>query len=461
MILHGFVTASTSVNFSASLSNNTTAKSQSSQARDPLSQEMSSKLQNNQLPQDSGALREKFKDDVEQSQQAEQQFQEELLKDETFEKLNQELQEDGYELTDAVFHAESNDTGNFTLDYQNSQGEWANVQGSMNDGQLDELKKQTQASQEAMNENLRSSEAFQEFNQQLLDEGFVETGTEFDSENLIPSEDSTGEGSESANPNQGSSNPTGNSEQGDASGNPGEGSNNPNAGSENPDAGSDNPDAGSENSQGAASNGENSTQSNALEENQRKDDPKAQMQVQYENPETNVTATITGSFDDEDELEQVVLERSDSLLDLLWWIVPLLGVAGFIAYLLYTKYRRELKSELEKDVPFDYRGEARRLMALAQDDYNKKEYKDAFANGGRAVRMLVIYQLGLNQEATNKELLNHLDHKMPNFMKISGALGTCSLVEFAKAEPTGDNFENVVSVFESLYGKNPIKKRIS
>ena len=50
-------------------------------------------------------------------------------------------QEDGYELTDAVFHAESNDTGNFTLDYQNSQGEWANVQGSMNDGQLDELKK--------------------------------------------------------------------------------------------------------------------------------------------------------------------------------------------------------------------------------------------------------------------------------------------------------------------------------
>ena len=156
---------------------------------------MSSKLQNNQLPQDSGALREKFKDDVEQSQQAEQQFQEELLKDETFEKLNQELQEDGYELTDAVFHAESNDTGNFTLDYQNSQGEWANVQGSMNDGQLDELKKQTQASQEAMNENLRSSEAFQEFNQQLL--MFVETGTEFDSENLIPSELSTGEGSES------------------------------------------------------------------------------------------------------------------------------------------------------------------------------------------------------------------------------------------------------------------------
>ena len=52
------------------------------------------------------------------------------------------------------------------------------------------------------------------------------------------------------------------------------------------------------NSQGAASNGENSTQSNA---SQRKDDPKAQMQVQYENPETNVTATITGSFDDEDQ----------------------------------------------------------------------------------------------------------------------------------------------------------------
>ena len=50
---------------------------------------MSSKLQNNQLPQDSEALREKFKDDVEQSQQAEQQFKEELIKDETFEKLNQ------------------------------------------------------------------------------------------------------------------------------------------------------------------------------------------------------------------------------------------------------------------------------------------------------------------------------------------------------------------------------------
>ena len=112
----------------------------------------------------------------------------------------------------------------------------------MNDGQLDELKKQTQASQEAMNENLRSSEAFQELNQQLLDEGFVETGTEFDSENLIPSEDSTGGGSESANQNQGTSNPAGNSEQGDASDNSDAGSENSGAESDNSDAGSGNPD---------------------------------------------------------------------------------------------------------------------------------------------------------------------------------------------------------------------------
>ncbi len=445
--------------------NSQQGQQQNSQSRDPLSKEISSKLQNNQIPQDGEALRQKFQDDVKAAQEAEKQFKEDLLKNENFEKLSKELQEEGYDLKDSVFNTQSNDTGNFTLDYQNPQGQWASVQGAMEDGNLEELTKQTQVSQEAMNENLRSSESFQELDQQLLEDGFVETGTEFDAQNRIQQGGMAGQESESENQGEGAGNSEGSENQGEGAGNS-EGSENQGEGAgnsegsenqqsaENPD-GTENPEESSENQgENAENTGEDSGKSDASE---TKDAQKTKVKVQYENPETNVTATITGDFEEE-ELKQVVLERSDSPFDFLWWIIPLWGIVGLIAYILYRKYRRDGASGLAGGVPFDYRMEARRLMAIAQEDHKRKEYKDAFANSGRAIRMLVSYQLGLNKEVTNRELLNHLDHTMKNFMQISQALGTCSLVEFAKAEPTDDNFENMVSVFEFLYGKNQIKR---
>lgn len=375
---------------------------------DPFSQSVSSRLQNSQIPQDGQAIQEKYEEAVQENRQTEEQFQDELAKNEDFDQLNQELLDEGFQQTDSTINAESQDTGNFTIDYQNEEGEWGSLEGRMEDGEITEIQKQTQPMQEELLDSLKSSEQFQELDQELLDDGFVQTETQFQGKTNVGEQ------------NQGNS-----SEQNNLS----------------------------------EQNSSEEITSEEIEENANQSslEQETQVSVQYENPETNATASITGVFDEE-ELEEVILNRSDSPFEFLWWVIPLLAIIGFIIYLVYRKYHNKNQKEMILDESFDYKKEAKKLITKAQYNFKEGNYKNAFSDGSSAIKLLLSYQLQLNKEITNKELLAQIDWRSPNFMKISEALGTASLVEFAKAKPTDTNFDMIVSVFETVYKEKQPKK---
>ena len=380
---------------------------QNEQSRDPFSQSVSSRLQNNQIPQDGQAIQEKYEEAVQENRQVEEQFQNELAKNEDFDQLHQELLDEGFQQTDSTINAESEDTGNFTVDYQNKDGELGSLEGRMEDGKITEIQKQTQSMQEELLNNLKSSERFQELDQQLLDEGFIETETQFQGKTDL-GEQSLDDSSEQNNLSEQNS------------------------------------------SEEQTSDIDESMNKSSLEQETR-------VSVQYENPETNATASITGVFDEE-ELKEVILDRSDSSFEFLWWMIPLLIIIGFIVYLIYRKYYIKNQKEMVLDEPFDYKVEARKLIIKAQYNFKEGNYKNAFSDGSSAIKLLLSYQLQLNKEITNKELLAQIDWRSPNFMKISEALGTASLIDFAKAKPTDTNFDMIVSVFEIIYKEKRPRK---
>ncbi len=125
-------------------------------------------------------------------------------------------------------------------------------------------------------------------------------------------------------------------------------------------------------------------------------------------------------------------------------------------------YRKYYNNKNQKgvilDEPFDYKKEAKKLITKARYNFKQGNHKNAFSNGSSAIKLLLSYQLQLNKEITNKELLAQIDWRSPNFMKISEALGTASLIEFAKAKPTDVNFEMILSVFKTVYKEKQPKK---
>jgi len=156
----------------------TNAEPDPSQQQQP--QTPQEKLQNNQMNQDSSALKEQIEQQLEAEQQQQEAFEENLFNNPDFQKYDQELQDQGYELSEKQLDPESNDTGSFNLTYENKQGETASLQGNMEDGELQDVQKQTAEDRQGMMEALNQSETFQQFQEELYSEGFNQTSVSYD-----------------------------------------------------------------------------------------------------------------------------------------------------------------------------------------------------------------------------------------------------------------------------------------
>ncbi|MCV0366212.1 MAG: hypothetical protein K5798_02970 [Nitrosopumilus sp.] len=137
------------------------------------------RLQNNQIPQDSSALKQQIYEQLEDENQLRKEFENTLATNEQFQEFHKELLEQGYDVTGGNLDPTTNSTGNFQVDYQNKQGKWAKLQGSMTDGTIDKIQSQTQQETEQMLEQLRSDPTFQQYDEQLRLDEFSELGMEF------------------------------------------------------------------------------------------------------------------------------------------------------------------------------------------------------------------------------------------------------------------------------------------
>ncbi len=148
------------------------------------SQNQQQRLQNNQLSQDSYALKQQIQKQVQQQEQIKKEFEKQLLSNNDFLNRHQKLLENGYNVTNDILNPMSNDTGSFDIKYKNTDGKWATLQGNMKNGTITELKQQTQDRQEKLLEKLKQNTLFQQFNNQLVKEGFSQKDINFqDNEN--------------------------------------------------------------------------------------------------------------------------------------------------------------------------------------------------------------------------------------------------------------------------------------
>jgi len=142
-------------------------------------QEAQQKLQNNQMPQDSSALKQEMQKQAQEQQQMKEEFQKQISQNPEFNKEHQDLLDKGYNVTESKTSPVSNNTGDFELKYEKPTGEQASLKGEMKDGEMQSLEKQTSGSKEQMLEQLNQNEKFQKYKEQLQNEGFEEKEIEF------------------------------------------------------------------------------------------------------------------------------------------------------------------------------------------------------------------------------------------------------------------------------------------
>jgi len=148
--------------------------------QNPL-QNQQQRLQNNQLSQDSNALKQQIQKQLQQDEQIKKEFEKKVLSNDDFRNRHQYLLENDYNVTNGSFNPISNDTGSFDIRYNNTNGKWATLQGNMKDGTITDLKQQTQEQQEKLLEKLKQNKQFQQFHNQLVTEGFSQNDVNFQS----------------------------------------------------------------------------------------------------------------------------------------------------------------------------------------------------------------------------------------------------------------------------------------
>ncbi len=331
---------------------------QPSQTQDPQQ-----RLQNNQLPQDSTALKKEIQLQLQEENSLKEEFEKQLVSNEDFLKSHKQLLQQGYNATNANLNPSSASTGKFEVNYENEQGKWAKIQGTMVNGTLTELQKITQEEQDNLLSKLRNNPTFQEYENQLNQDRFVEQNLEFIFDGNMTS-----------------------------------------------------------------------------------------ILLEYQNDEFQ-TATIVSEFEN-DELISINLEKPWKDYSYLYYLLILLPI-GIFTYFLYKKLKikKKLPSSaviLKEPKKFDYVLASNNMIKEAKNNFKEKQYKDAYQKINQAIRLFLSYELSLNKEITNEEILLHLDQTKYPVTEIENCFKLSSLVEFAKHEENKDKFFKMISMTENM-----------
>ena len=144
-----------------------------------LSQNPQQRLQNNQMSQDSAALKQQIQEQLQQQEQTQKEFEKQLSANPNFANQHNQLLQNGYNVTGGSIEPISNKTGSFEIQYKNENGKWATLQGKMDNGTITEIKQQTQEQQEKLLEKLEQNKQYQEFKKQLTQNGFTQNNIGF------------------------------------------------------------------------------------------------------------------------------------------------------------------------------------------------------------------------------------------------------------------------------------------
>lgn len=143
-------------------------------------QQLQNSLQNNQMAQDSSALKKQMEKQIQEQQQRMEEFQKQLSQKKEIQDANKELSELGYNPDNALFNPESENTGSFEINYKKENGEEASLKGQMKNSSITELSKFTSEDKKEMLEKLQNNSDFKELSDQIEKQGFILNDTKFE-----------------------------------------------------------------------------------------------------------------------------------------------------------------------------------------------------------------------------------------------------------------------------------------
>jgi len=150
--------------------------------KSPLSQDPQQRLQNNQLAQDSNALKQQIHEQLQKESELQTEFEKQIVSNENFQKIHQQMVNEGYSLTQGSINPTTNSTATFEANYENSEGKWGKIEGNLENGVVANIQKHTQQEQENLLIKLRSDPKFQNYEQRLIKEGYFEETMKYNNE---------------------------------------------------------------------------------------------------------------------------------------------------------------------------------------------------------------------------------------------------------------------------------------
>jgi len=135
-------------------------------------------LQNNQMSQDSAALQSQIQKERQQKQTETQQFAEMLGKNPAIQQAHASLQSQGYQITNQQIESATNTSGKFLLNYTRG-NESAFLEGSMTNGTIDTLYRESAEDRARLLAQLENSTEFQSYDERLQDKKFRRQTPEF------------------------------------------------------------------------------------------------------------------------------------------------------------------------------------------------------------------------------------------------------------------------------------------
>lgn len=158
---------------SSSQQNNQETDQQDQQSSDQMQKKMD-KMQNNQLSQDAKAIKNQMQEQLEEQKQMEEELRKAVEDSQEFQDMKKQLEEQGYQQKSSSMNPSANQTGEFSYEFE-KEGDKAEVSGSMQDGEIQEMEMQSTETQEKLQEMLEQDPRFQEYEKELLESGYNRT----------------------------------------------------------------------------------------------------------------------------------------------------------------------------------------------------------------------------------------------------------------------------------------------
>ncbi|WP_292368864.1 hypothetical protein [Methanoregula sp. UBA64] len=146
------------------------------QAGRDASQSSSSALQNNQMSQDTSALKEQLQREAAEKEQAKKAFAQALDADPLVRQVNETLAADGYSRASVDTTPTSGSDGSFAMTYQNAAGEQVTLNGAMTQGVVPSVLEQS-ATTLNVTSPLAANTTYQSFVRTLSDKGYTRNTT--------------------------------------------------------------------------------------------------------------------------------------------------------------------------------------------------------------------------------------------------------------------------------------------